>query len=104
MKITTLSSLELGRHIRKAKNAALNGPVIITDRGKPSHVLLTYEEFERLAGKQRNLVDALAMPGLSEIEFDPPRFAELLLTFPGEPGDIPERLRKPTRALVESGF
>lgn len=73
MTLTTLSSRELNHDVSSAKRAAQNGPVIITDRGKPSHVLLTYEEFERLAGKRRSLVVALSMPGLSDIEFDPPR-------------------------------
>ncbi|MGI6247741.1 MAG: type II toxin-antitoxin system Phd/YefM family antitoxin [Pseudochelatococcus sp.] len=104
MKTTTLSSAELGRNIAKAKKAAVNGPVIVTDRGKPSHVLLTYDEFEKLTGERRSLAVALAMPGLSDIEFDPPRFADLLLAFPGEPGDIPERRRKPARALDENGL
>lgn len=31
-----------------------------------------------------------------------PSFAELLLAFPGEPGDIPARSRKPARALRDS--
>lgn len=73
MSITSLSSRELNHDVSKAKKAAQNGPVIITDRGKPSHVLMTYSEFERLSGKRRNLVDALAMPGLSTIEVDTPR-------------------------------
>ncbi|APO72228.1 type II toxin-antitoxin system antitoxin Phd/YefM family protein (plasmid) [Rhizobium gallicum] len=73
MSITTLSSRELNHDVSSAKKAAKKGPVIITDRGKPSHVLMTYDEFERLTGKHRSLVDALAMPGLSGIEFDPPR-------------------------------
>ncbi|MBN8934061.1 MAG: type II toxin-antitoxin system Phd/YefM family antitoxin, partial [Rhizobium pusense] len=95
MKTTMLSSAELRRNIAKAKKAAVNGPVIVTDRGKPSHVLLTYNEFEKLTGERRSLAVALAMPGLSDIEFDPPWFADLLLAFLGEPGDIPERRRKP---------
>jgi prevent-host-death family protein len=73
MSITTLSSRELNHDVSSAKKAARNGPVIITDRGKPSHVLITYQEFERLTGKRRSLVDALSMPGLSGIAFDPPR-------------------------------
>lgn len=73
MNITTLSSRELNHDVSSAKKAARNGPVIITDRGKPSHVLMTYDEFERLTGRRRSLVDALAMPGLSDIEFDQPR-------------------------------
>ena len=73
MIITSLSSRELNHDVSSAKKAAQNGPVIITDRGKPSHVLMTYGEFERLTGKRRNLVDALSMPGLSDIDFDPLR-------------------------------
>ncbi|NTJ66574.1 type II toxin-antitoxin system Phd/YefM family antitoxin [Agrobacterium rhizogenes] len=73
MSITSLSSRELNHDVSRAKKAANKGPVVITDRGKPSHVLMTYSEFERLTGKRRNLVDALSMPGLSAIELDPPR-------------------------------
>ena len=73
MTITTLSSRELNHDVSSAKKAAQSGPVVITDRGKPSHVLMTYDEFQRLTGKRRSLVEALAMPGLSDIDFDPPR-------------------------------
>ncbi|WP_018236730.1 type II toxin-antitoxin system Phd/YefM family antitoxin [Ensifer sp. BR816] len=73
MGITTLSSRELNHDVSSAKKAAKSGPVIITDRGKPSHVLMTYNEFERLTGKHRSLVEALAMPGLSGIDFEPQR-------------------------------
>jgi prevent-host-death family protein len=73
MTITTLSSRELNHDVSRAKKAAQDGPVVITDRGKPSHVLMTYDEFQRLTGKRRSLVEALAMPGLSGIGFDPPR-------------------------------
>ncbi|NKL24356.1 type II toxin-antitoxin system Phd/YefM family antitoxin [Rhizobium leguminosarum] len=73
MTITTLSSRELNHDVSNAKKAARKGPVIITDRGKPSHVLLTYEEFQRLSGRTQSLVDGLSMPGLSEINFMPSR-------------------------------
>ncbi|MBB4953253.1 prevent-host-death family protein [Agrobacterium vitis] len=68
-----LTSRELNQDVSRAKRAAETGPVIITDRGQPSHVLMTYDEFQRLSGRRRNLVDALSMPGLSTIEFDTPR-------------------------------
>ena len=54
MTITTLSSRELNHDVSRAKKAAQNGPVVITDRGKPSHVLMTYGEFRRLSGKRRS--------------------------------------------------
>ena len=73
MSIRTLTSRELNYDVSSAKKAAKDGPVVITDRGKPSHVLMTYDEFRRLTGKHRSLTQALAMPGLSDIDFDPPR-------------------------------
>lgn len=75
MSVTTLSSRELNQDLGRAKRAALEGPVFITDRGRPAHVLLSIEEYRRLTGQGRSLVDALSMPGLSAIEFDAPRLA-----------------------------
>ena len=71
--MSTLTSRELNHDVSSAKKAAQSGPVIITDRGKPSHVLMTYDDFNRLSGKRRSLVEALSMPGLSEIDFAPER-------------------------------
>lgn len=41
MIITTLSSREFNQDTSRAKKAADAGPVIITDRGRPAHVLLS---------------------------------------------------------------
>ena len=73
MTISTLSSRELNHDVSSAKKAAQKGPVVITDRGKPSHVLMTYDDFQRLTGRRRNLAESLAMPGLSEIDLDTTR-------------------------------
>ncbi len=73
MPITTLSSREFNQDTSRAKKAATDGPVFITDRGKPAHVLLSIEEYQRITGGIRNIVNALAMPGIEDIEFDPPR-------------------------------
>lgn len=73
MTITTLSSREFNQGASEAKRAANKGPVFITDRGKPAHVLLTFEDYQRLTKQRRNIADALAMPGIAEIEFEPPR-------------------------------
>jgi len=73
MAITKLSSREFNQDTSRAKRAARNGPVFITDRGRPSHVLITAEEYRRLTGGQRSIADLLAMPEAAEIEFDPPR-------------------------------
>jgi prevent-host-death family protein len=73
MTTTTLSSRELNQDIGRAKRAALEGPVFITDRGRPAHVLLSIEQYRRLTGGRRNLLDALSMPGMADIDFDPPK-------------------------------
>jgi prevent-host-death family protein len=73
MTITTLSSREFNQDTSRAKKAAAKGPVFITDRGKPAHVLLSIEEYRRITGGHRKIADALAMPGIGDIEFDPPR-------------------------------
>jgi prevent-host-death family protein len=72
MKITTLSSSEFSQDTGRAKKATCEGPVFITDHGRPAHVLLTIDEYHRLASGNRTIGDMLAMPGLSAIEFDPP--------------------------------
>lgn len=73
MAITTISSREFNQAASEAKRAAANGPVIITDRGRPAHVLMNFADYQRLTKQRRNIADALAMPCIANIEFDPPR-------------------------------
>ena len=73
MTITTISSRELNQDVTRAKKATKSGPVFITDRGKPAHVLLSIDEYQRLAKQRRNIADSLAMPGVADIEFEPQR-------------------------------
>ncbi|MFA7337162.1 MAG: type II toxin-antitoxin system Phd/YefM family antitoxin [Candidatus Obscuribacterales bacterium] len=76
MDITTLSSREFNQDSSKAKKAAKKGPVFITDRGKPAHVLLTIEDYRKLTGKTLNIIDLLAMPGIENVEFEPPKLGD----------------------------
>lgn len=77
MTITKLSSREFNQDTAKAKRAAKQGPVFITDRGRPAHVLLTIEDYERLASVSSSIVDLLALPGAEDIDFEPPRARDL---------------------------
>ena len=72
MTITTLSSRKFNQDTGRAKRAAKDGPVFITDRGRPAHVLLTIEDYQRLAGGNMSLAEALAQDG-ANFDFDPPR-------------------------------
>lgn len=74
---TQMSSREFNQNAAGAKRAAGQGPVYITDRGRPAHVLLTYDEYERLLGTQ-HVLDRLAEPaGIEDIEFAIPRSEEV---------------------------
>lgn len=73
MTTTILSSREFNQDTGKAKKAALQGPVFITDRGKASYVLLTVEEYRKISGTQANIADLLAMPEPEDIDFQPPK-------------------------------
>ncbi len=78
MPSTTLTSREANQNISRAKRASRDGPVIITERGKPALVLLDYTEFLRLTGKPPSILEALQMPDMESVELElPPRSKEL---------------------------
>ena len=77
MTIVTMTSREFNQSASEAKKASLNGPVFITDRGKPSHVLLSIEEYRRLTGGMTTLADALAQQDSMDAEFEAPRVDRL---------------------------
>ncbi len=68
MPVTTMSSRQFDQHASHAKKVALEGPVFITDRGTPSHVLLNIDEYRKLAGSRSSIADALSLPGAEDIE------------------------------------
>jgi len=69
--MTTMSSREFNQDAGRAKRAALNGPVFITDRGKLAHVLLTIEDYQKLSAPRRSLADMLACPDAGDFMFEP---------------------------------
>lgn len=72
-----LSSREFNQDTGGAKRAAQAGPVYITDRGQPSYVLLTFEDYQRLAANRPTIVDLLSHPsGIEDIEFHAPISAD----------------------------
>jgi prevent-host-death family protein len=78
MTTTTISSREFNQDASRAKKAANAGPVFITDRGRPAHVLLNIEDYRKLTGGQTmNLVEALAQPDAPDFDFEPPRVGGL---------------------------
>jgi prevent-host-death family protein len=69
-----LTSREFNQDVSQAKRAARLEPVFVTDRGRPTHVLMSVETYRRQTGQTETIVDLLAMPGLAPV--DPPRSTE----------------------------
>jgi prevent-host-death family protein len=74
---TQMSSREFNQDTSGAKKAAEHGPVYITDRGRPAHVLLTYDAYEQLVGAH-HVLDRLGEPaGVADIELTIPTSDEV---------------------------
>lgn len=67
MKVIT--SREFNQDVSAAKRVARLEPVFITDRGRPTHVLMSIRDFRQLSGERESVVDLLAMPAPVETEF-----------------------------------
>ena len=81
MSVHTLPSRDFARDVSNAKRLASDGPVFITDRGKPAFALLKIEDYYKLSGQaSASIVNLLALPG-DEIAFEPPR-ADIRLQVP----------------------
>jgi len=63
-----VSSRDFNQDVSHVKRAARIEPVFITDRGKPTHVLMSIENFRHLTGQTESVVDLLAMPDTVEAE------------------------------------
>lgn len=75
MTIHTFSSRDFTRDVSAAKRAAVDGPVFITDRGRPAFALLKIDDYYRIAGQSElSLLDVMdGIPGGDGIDFNPPR-------------------------------
>lgn len=76
MSSAVYTSRSFNQDIAAAKRDARNGPVFITDRGKPAHVLMTYENYQKLVGEHLSIVELLGLPGAADIEFESPKFED----------------------------
>ena len=56
----SFSSREFNQDVSQAKRVAIYEPVFVTDRGKPTHVLLSIDAYRHLVGKSDTLADLLA--------------------------------------------
>ena len=75
--MTAISSREFNQDTSAAKRAAVAGPVFITDRGRPAHVLMTFDDYNRLAARQ-TINDLLTCPETADIDFAPAPMKNLM--------------------------
>lgn len=75
MPVHTFSSRNFTRDVSAAKRAAADGPVFITDRGRPAFALLKIADYYRITGHgDTTLLDVMdGIPGGDGIAFEPPR-------------------------------
>ena len=67
----TMNSREFNQHTNRAQKEADKAPVFITNRGRLAHVLLSYADYQKLAGKPQSALEALtAAPALAEAMAD----------------------------------
>ena len=78
MSITTISARDFARDLAQAKRATTEGPVFVTDRGKPTFALLKIEDYYKLTGeKPKSLLDVMdSLPG-GDFEFEFPKLGSL---------------------------
>lgn len=57
-----VTSRELNQDVSRAKRLALVEPVFVTDRGRPTHVLVSIDAWRQLSGERENMAQLLAAP------------------------------------------
>ncbi len=69
---TTVTSRELNQNSSLVQRQAERETVIVTKHGKPSLVMLSYNEYQRMKGGQ-SILAALSSPEVADIDFEPTR-------------------------------
>ena len=69
--MATVTAAEFNQRPSQVKRAAEQEPVVITEHSRPSFVLLTYAEYQRLLRTPSDLAEWLEMDEEIEFEIDP---------------------------------
>ena len=69
--MATVTAAEFNQRPSQVKRAAEDEPVVITEHGRPSFVLLTYADYQRLLRTPTDLAESLEMDGEVEFEIEP---------------------------------
>lgn len=76
MTTATLPIQDFIQNAADATDAANTEPVFITERGRTTHVLLKFSDYQRLIREHRNMAELLSVPDMADIDFEPTRSRE----------------------------
>ncbi|TXJ07440.1 MAG: type II toxin-antitoxin system Phd/YefM family antitoxin [Acinetobacter sp.] len=68
--MSILSSRDFNQNVSQAKRLSYQEPVFITDRGTPSHVLLSYQQYQRLRQHDQSNAERLGMSAQNLAKID----------------------------------
>jgi len=60
--VKIVTAREFNQDISKAKRFAATEAVFVTDRGRPTHVLLSIGAYRQLNGEQQSILDLIGAP------------------------------------------
>jgi prevent-host-death family protein len=63
-----LTSRQFNQDVSAAKRLSRDEPVFVTDRGRPTHVLMSIESFRAMSGRRESIVDLLSLPDAVPVE------------------------------------
>jgi PHD/YefM family antitoxin component YafN of YafNO toxin-antitoxin module len=67
--VKIVTAREFNQDISRAKRLALAEPVFVTDRGRPTHVLLSMAAYRQLNGEGEGILDLIgAVPGSAPLD------------------------------------
>ena len=66
----SFTSREFNQDVSQAKRIAVYEPVFVTDRGRPTHVLMSIDAYQQLLGPSESLVDRLAASEAVDVDPD----------------------------------
>jgi prevent-host-death family protein len=69
--VATVTAAEFNQRPSQVKRAAEEEPVVITEHSRPSFVLLTYAEYQRLLRTPTDLAEWLEMDDEVEVDIEP---------------------------------
>jgi prevent-host-death family protein len=71
MSTTTVTAAEFNRWPSRVRRQAAKEPVVVTDHGRPTVVVLPYETYVRLCPQVENPADRLAADDGLDVNFQP---------------------------------